>query len=107
MLQLANSWIQRSQRSWEREAPTGNRWRWLAGVGTVAVFLALINSVRADRVPSTRSPGQRSSGARRDITVPYLTTGRSAFGAYSVAPRIFQSPIVDDSRYPQQKPVFN
>jgi hypothetical protein len=83
------------------------RWQWLAGVGTVAVLLALSDSAWADRVPSTRTAGQSNFGTRQDITVPYLTTGRSAFGAYSVAPRIYASPTVDDPKNPQAKPVFN
>ncbi len=84
-----------------------NRWRWLAGIGSLVLFMTLIGSAQADRVPSTRSSGQRSHGARMDITVPYLTTGKSAFGAYSVAPKIYSSPIVDNPTHPQSKPVFN
>ncbi len=38
--------------------------------------------------------------------MPYLTNGTSAFGAYSVAPRIFSSPIVDDPANPQARPVY-
>lgn len=61
----------------------------------------------AERVPMTRTPGFKSSGSRQDITVPYLTNGRTAFGAYTVAPAIYSSPIVDDVDHPQARPVFN
>jgi hypothetical protein len=49
----------------------------------------------------------RTPGVKGDISVPYLTTGKSAFGAYSVAPKIIASPIVSDSGRPGVKPVFN
>jgi hypothetical protein len=58
-------------------------------------------------VPAVRSSGRKSTGARRDISVPYLTTGRSAFMSGKVAPRIFASPIVDDPLNPQARPVYN
>jgi hypothetical protein len=84
-----------------------NRWRWLTGVVAIAVVTGMTGVASADRVPMTRSEGQRSSGSRTDITVPYLTTGTTAFGAYWVAPRIYASPIVDDPVHPQTRPVYN
>src|SRR5262245_40440894 len=80
---------------------------WIAGALLLGLWLVQAGAARADRVPSTRSSGQKSTGARQDITVPYLTTGYSAFGAYSVAPRIYGSPIVDDPRDPGVRPVYN
>jgi hypothetical protein len=53
-----------------------------------------------------RASGPKSTGARNDITVPYLTTGTSAFMQRSVAPRIYSSPSVDPMN-PQTKPVYN
>jgi hypothetical protein len=70
-------------------------------------FLLLAGAAEA-RVPMTRTEGQKSSGSRQDITVPYLTNGTSAFGMYNgVAPQVVKGPIVDDDRYPGDKPVFN
>lgn len=81
-----------------------------------AVFPALVALVgltvipwnaMADRTPSIRSVGMRSTGARADITVPYLTTGQTAFGGYRVAPRIYSDPIVNDRANPGIRPVYN
>jgi hypothetical protein len=84
-----------------------NRWRWLAGAVAVAVLAAMAASASAARVPTTRTEGEKSSGSRTDITVPYLTTGGSAFMPGAVAPRIYSSPIVDDPSAPQTRPVYN
>jgi hypothetical protein len=80
------------------------------GLISLAVLGALLlgtAGARAERVPMTRTSGQRSTGARDDKSVPYLTNGDSGFGAYSVAPRIYASPTVDDPQNPQAKPAFN
>jgi hypothetical protein len=74
--------------------------------GLLALAL-LAAPVRADRTPSVRSQGQRDNGTRTDITVPYLTTGNSAFGAYRVAPRIYSSPTADDPAKQGAKPAYN
>jgi hypothetical protein len=84
-----------------------NRIHWLAATGALAVLVTAVGSAQAGRVPSTRTSGFKSTGARQDISVPYLTTGRSAFGAYRVAPKIYSSPTVNDPQHPQAKPVFN
>jgi len=82
--------------------------RWLAGLLTLALFLGAAGDASAERVPSPRSGGQKSTGARQDSSVPYLTTGISAFMANGkVAPRIYASPTVDDPKAPQAKPVYN
>jgi hypothetical protein len=72
----------------------------------LAVVL-LASAAWADRTPSTRIGNTRDPGTRGDITVPYLTTGYSAFGAYSVAPRIFAVQDTDDPRNPGARPAFN
>jgi hypothetical protein len=85
-----------------------NHWRWLTGTLTLGLFLIIAGTAHADRVPSRRAIGQKSTGARIDISVPYTTNGRSAFGVYQgVSPRIYASPIVDDPAHPQSKPVYN
>lgn len=81
--------------------------KWLTGAVVLGALLLVSGAARAERVAMTRTSGQRTQGARPDITVPYLTSGRQAFGAYSVAPRIYSSPNVDDPRSPQTKPVYN
>ncbi len=69
----------------------------LAGVG------------RAQRVPSTKTVLPPSTGARVDVTVPYLTNGRSTLGvANGVAPLIVGKP----SLYPGDpnttgRPTYN
>ncbi len=80
---------------------------WLTGAVVAGLLLLGGGVARAERTPMTRTPGQHSTGARTDHTVPYLTTGSTAFGGYSVAPRIYASPTVDDPRNPQAKPVYN
>jgi hypothetical protein len=81
-----------------------NRWGWLTGVLAVAVLTGVAS---AERTPTMRSEGMKSSGSRVEITVPYLTTGNSAFMGNGVAPRIYSSPIVDDPANPQARPVYN
>jgi hypothetical protein len=82
--------------------------RWLTGMLVFGVFLVVAATARADRVPTSRAVGQKSTGARIDISVPYTTNGRSAFGVYQgVSPKIYSSPIVDDPAHPQSKPVYN
>ncbi len=77
----------------------------LALSGTVALGT---NDLYAGRTSSLRSEGQRNTGGRQDMTVPYLTSGRSAIlsGTY-VAPKIYASPTVDNAKAPGALPVFN
>jgi hypothetical protein len=82
------------------------RWRWALGVMALGLLLP-VGAARADRTPGTKTVYPPSTGTRTDITVPYLTTGRSTLMNGAVAPRIFSSPIVDDPRNPNVKPVFN
>jgi hypothetical protein len=82
------------------------RWRW--GLGVMALGLLLpVGAARASHVPGTKTVYAPSTGARTDITVPYLTTGRSTLMGGQVAPRIYSSPIADDPQNPGAKPVFN
>ena len=64
--------------------------------------------VRAERTSGARVATVLNNGARGDITVPYTTNGRSAIlTGTGVAPRVYDSPIVDDPKNPQAKPVYN
>ena len=66
------------------------------------------SAVRADRVPSHKTVIPRDPGVRGDITVPYTTNGYTTLGVYQgVAPRIYATPIVEDLKQPQTRPVFN
>jgi hypothetical protein len=80
---------------------------WGTGLGVVGLLLVLAGLANADRVGTQRTTGQRSNGVRNDITVPYLTSNRTTFMNGNVAPRIYSSPIVEDSKDPGAKPVFN
>jgi hypothetical protein len=65
-------------------------------------------TARADRVPSARVVTLPSTGSRADITVPYLTNGRSTLGvAQGVGPLIIVSPVLTDPARPEVKPVAN
>ena len=83
------------------------QWRWVKSAVALALLACLASPVRADRTPSRRAEGQKSTGSRVDITVPYLTNGTSAFGAYTVAPRVYAAPVVDDPAKPGTRPTFN
>jgi hypothetical protein len=70
-------------------------------------LLAAATVAFAERVPSYKAQGQKSTGAKPDISVPYTTNGSSTLGAYSVGPRIYSSPSVDDPNNPQARKVYN
>ena len=80
---------------------------WLVALLTLALLASETNRARADRVPTVRTSGSYTYWPRSDITVPYLTTGRSAFMSRTVAPQILIMPNVDNVRFPQVVPVFN
>ena len=85
-----------------------SKWHWLTGALALGLLLAAVGTASAERVPMTRTAGQKSTGSRVDTTVPYTTNGNSAFGVYAgVSPKIYSSAIVDDPKYPQSKPVYN
>jgi hypothetical protein len=68
--------------------------RRFAGLLLAAAVLLTSGTAWADHTPTARTPGQRSTGSRTDITVPYLTTGNSAFMPGYVQPKIYASPTV-------------
>ena len=80
---------------------------WLAIFLALCMLFAEAGLAGAAHVPSMRTSGFRTSWPKSDVTVPYLTTGRSAFMPGAVAPFIYASPVVDDPNYRQTKPVFN
>jgi hypothetical protein len=73
----------------------------------MGIVLICSPRLQAGHMVAVRTSGQKSTGARTDITVPYLTSGKSAFISGSVAPKIYSSPVVDDPNNPQSKPVYN
>ncbi len=77
------------------------------GLVAFGLLLGCTTTAFADRVPSIRSNGQKSSGSRIDMTVPYLNHSGNAFQGYSVAPQIKSSPTVSDKVDPNSKPVYN
>jgi hypothetical protein len=83
-----------------------NLLRWTKGLVALTLLTCLASPVHADRTPSRRAEGQKSPGARVDISVPYLTNGASAFG-FPVSPRIYAAPVVDDPAKPGTRPTFN
>jgi hypothetical protein len=75
----------------------------------IALFvLCNARPAEADKVPSRRFEVRKNTGARSDITVPYLTTGFSTIipGTY-VQPRIYHAAMVDDPYLVAVRPVFN
>ena len=83
------------------------QWRWVKGALALALLAGTAAPVLADRTPTARVEGQKSTGARVDITVPYLTTGGSAFMSGYVSPLIYASPVADDLRNPGARPAYN
>ncbi len=81
--------------------------RWLSAALALVVAAALAGPAPAERLVTQRTEGMKSTGTRVDITVPYLTSGNSAFMAGAVGPRIYASPIVNDPANPQARPVYN
>ncbi len=81
--------------------------RWCGAAALVVAGLLAAGSARAERTPGTKTAIVPSTGARADITVPYLTTGRSTLMPGYVQPRIYGSPIVPDTENPGVRPVYN
>src|SRR5438477_6854461 len=83
--------------------------RLIACAAAAAAVLALLApAARADRVPSSKVQIEPQHGTKPDIRVPYTTNGNQNLGvANGVSPRIYSSPVVDDPRDPQARPVFN
>lgn len=81
-------------------------WRWFTAMLAVTLVGVLAGSASAGRIAMVRTDGQRNHGVRPDQAVPYLTNSDSGFGAYSVGPMVKSSPIVDDPKHPQARPVY-
>ena len=78
---------------------------WSLALGALLVAGAL---ARAERVPSTKTVLPPSTGSRVDITVPFLSNGRSTLGvANGVAPKIVSDPALDETGDRKGRPVFN
>jgi hypothetical protein len=83
-------------------------YRFIATGALMVLMGGLIGIARADRVPSTRVPSPPpATGSRPDITVPYTTDGRSTLMNGGVAPRIYSSPNVNDTKNPDIRKVYN
>jgi hypothetical protein len=52
---------------------------WLTGAVVAGLLFLGIGPARAERTPTARTPGQHSSGARQDQSVPYVTSGKPSF----------------------------
>jgi hypothetical protein len=83
--------------------------RSFATAGLLAVGMFLVGGdAFAGRTPSVRTEGQRNPGVRGDQSVPYLTTGNSAFMTTTyVAPKVMESPQLSDPRLPAVQPTYN
>jgi hypothetical protein len=78
------------------------------GLLLAALFFLAHGEAFADRIPSVRNPGMRTPGVKGDHSVPYLTTGNSAFmTTTSVAPKIIESPQLDKANQPAVLPTYN
>lgn len=75
----------------------------------LAALVALAAAASADaRVPSSKVVTLPATGVRPDITVPYLTNGRSTLGvANGVSPKVVASPILDAGGAPLFQNVYN
>lgn len=78
---------------------------------TVALTVTLYAAGSADagRVPSWKTEIVPAHGARPDITVPYVTNGRSTLGVWNgVAPKMYSQPgLGNRADAPQARPVVN
>jgi len=81
---------------------------WIASLLLMLMAFLGAGTARAAKVLTLRTQGWRSTGVRPDITVPYLTTGTTAFipGVY-VGPRIYHSTMADNTYLPDVLPVYN
>ncbi len=73
-----------------------------------ALFFLSNGDAFAGRIPSVRTAGMRMPGVKGDHSVPYLTTGNSAFMTTTyVAPKIIESPQLDKGNQPAVLPTYN
>jgi hypothetical protein len=79
-----------------------------AGLLFAGLFLLSSGDAFAGRVPSVRTAGMRMPGVKGDNSVPYLTTGNSAFMKTTyVAPKVIESPELNDPKLPAVSPTYN
>ena len=74
----------------------------------ITLLLAAALPVSAQRVPSTKTIAPRADGPRGDITVPYLTNGRSTLGVSGgVGPIIYSYQKLGSPAQPGGQNVYN
>jgi hypothetical protein len=79
-----------------------------AGLLLAGLFFLSCGDAFAGRTPSVRTSGMRMPGVKGDQSVPYLTTGKSAFMSTTyVAPKVMESPQLNNPRLPAVEPTFN
>jgi hypothetical protein len=80
-------------------------WSTAVALGALLMMTGLAN---AERVPSSKVATPVETGARPDITVPYITNGRSTLGVYNgVSPAIVAKPGLGGYQDAQVRPVYN
>ena len=80
----------------------------LRSLTALALLVASTSHADAGRVPSIKADRTNNSGAAGDITVPYLTNGRSTLGVASgVSAIIYPSAGLGGPKGDTERPVFN
>jgi len=81
---------------------------WMCMALLASLMLPGVGSAQGAKVLTTRTAGWKSPGVRGDISVPYLTTGTTAFirGNY-VGVRIYSATMVDEPYLPDVRPAYN
>ena len=80
----------------------------LRSLTALGLLIALTATADAGRVPSSKADRTNNYGAPGDITVPYLTNGRSTLGvSQGVSAVIAPSPGLGGLHGDVQRPVFN
>ncbi len=78
------------------------------GLLFTALFFLCNGDAFAGRIPSVRTAGMRMPGVKGDHSVPYLTTGNSAFMTTTyVAPKVIESPELSAPKLPAVLPTYN
>ncbi len=84
------------------------RWNWAHGSLVLGLMLMTAATIQADRVPSQKVEIPRAPGALPVVAVPVTTNGFGNLGVYQgIAVRIYATPVVDEPRNPQARPVYN
>ncbi len=83
-------------------------WRWAVGLLVPVLMLLTAAAARAERVPSHKTEIPRDPGVLPVVAVPVTTNGFGNLGVYQgIAVRIYATPVVDEPRNPQARPVYN